>query len=277
MNMRTRYTRTLLVALALVSGGLTTHSAHAADGCDEHPTFGNISGSLDTVELSGAQAVRCTTGDRRPIAATQIPEPYFTDQIVCSTDPVQASAGLCSATPCPTSFFALRTLHLPNGQAEAAGFSCVTLDQAVATPGVTVAQVFEAVRRVRLPGGEIGVEPEVRGLANLESFFWVEGTSQAPVELQVGGSTVRAEFRVVEYRWSFGGGEPLVTEGPGRPGLGSEVRTTFGRRGFYRVGVTVVWVAEAYLDGRRVGEVDDLVSGAETTYPVAELRTVLTG
>jgi hypothetical protein len=272
MNMRTRYTRTLLVALALVSGALITHSAHAADGCDEHPTFGNISGSLDTVEVSGAQAVQCTTGDR-PVAATQIPEPYYTEQIVCSTDRVQASAGLCSATPCPTSFFALRTLHLPNGQAEAAGFRCVTLDQAVATPGVTIAQVFEAVRRVRLPGGEIGVEPEVRGLANLESFFWVEGTSQAPVELQVGGSTVRAEFRVVEYRWSFGGGEPLVTEGPGRPGLGSEVRTTFGRRGFYRVGVTVVWVAEAYLDGRRVGEVDDLVSGAETTYPVAELRT----
>jgi hypothetical protein len=39
----------------------------------------------------------------------------------------------------------------------------------------------------------------------------------------------------------------------------------------------VMWVAEAYLDGRRVGEVDDLVSRAQTTYPVAELRTVLTG
>jgi hypothetical protein len=153
----------------------------------------------------------------------------------------------------------------------------VTLEQAVATPGVTVAQVFEAVRRVRLPGGEIGVEPEVRGLANLESFFWVEGATQGPVELEVGGSTVRAEFRVVEYRWSFGEGEGLVTEGPGRPGLESEVRTTFGRRGFYRVGVTVMWVAEAYLDGRRVGEVDKLVSRAQTTYPVAELRTVLTG
>ena len=45
----------------------------------------------------------------------------------------------------------------------------------------------------------------------------------------------------------------------------------------YRVGVTVMWVAEAYLDGRRVGVVDDLVSRAQTTYPVAELRTVLTG
>jgi hypothetical protein len=153
----------------------------------------------------------------------------------------------------------------------------VNLEQAVAAPGVTVAQVFEAVRRVKLPGGEIGVEPGVRGLANLQSFFWVEGVGQPPVDLEVGGSTVHAEFRVLEYRWSFGDGAPLVTRGPGSPGLESEVRTTFARRGFYRVGVTVMWAAEAFLDGRRVGEVDDLVSRAETTYPVAELRTVLTG
>jgi hypothetical protein len=184
-----------------------------------------------------------------------------------------------SALPHPGArqFFAFRTIHRPDGSSGPAGFSCVTLEQAVATPGVTVAQVFEAIRRVKLPGGEIGVKPEVRGLANLESYFWVEGTNQPPVELQVGGSTVRAEFRVVEYRWTFGGEEGLVTEGPGSPGLESEVRTTFGRRGFYRVGVTVMWVAEAYLDGRRVGEVDELVSRAQTTYPVAELRTVLTG
>ena len=88
---------------------------------------------------------------------------------------------------------------------------------------------------------------------------------------------MRAEFRVVEYRWKFGDEGTLVTEGPGTPGLESEVNTTFSRRGFYRVGVTVVWAAEAFLDGRRVGEVDDLVSRAQTTYPVAELRTVLTG
>jgi hypothetical protein len=207
------------------------------------------------------------------------PKPYFTDEIACSTNRQAAGEGICSTTPCSDKgrFFAFRTIHRPDGSSGPAGFSCVTLDQAVATPGITVAQVFEAVRRVKLPGGEIGVEPQVRGLANLESYFWVEGANQPPVELQVGGSTVRAEFRVVEYRWSFGGGEPLVTRGPGSPGLESEVRTTFARRGFYRVGVTVMWVAEAYLDGRRVGEVDDLVSRAETTYPVAELRTVLTG
>jgi hypothetical protein len=41
--------------------------------------------------------------------------------------------------------------------------------------------------------------------------------------------------------------------------------------------VTVVWVAEAFLDGNWGGEVEDLVSRAEMSYPVAELRTVLTG
>jgi hypothetical protein len=254
-----------------------TAAVSAANGCGEHPAFGNIAGSRDTVILSGKQAAQCKFGEQNTTTAARNPVPYYTEQIVCSTDPIHASSGLCSATPCPTSFLALRTLHFPDGRSQPAGHSCVTLDQAVATPGITVAQVFEAVRRVRLPGGEIGVEPEVRGLANLESYFWVEGANQGPVELRVGGSTVRAEFRVVEYRWDFGGGEPLVTRGPGSPGLESEVRTTFGRRGFYRVGVTVMWVADAYLDGRRVGEVGDLVSRAATTYPVAELRTVLTG
>jgi hypothetical protein len=97
------------------------------------------------------------------------------------------------------------------------------------------------------------------------------------VELSIAGSVLYAEFRVVEYRWTFGGGETLVTEGPREPGLESEVRTSFRRRGVYPVEVTVVWVAEAFLDGSRVGEVDDLASRAEMSYPVAELRTVLTG
>jgi hypothetical protein len=263
-------------AIALLGASLVTYPAIAANACNEHPTFGNISGSRDTAILSGAQAARCSVSETN-VATTRTSRSYYTEQIVCSTDAAQASAGLCSATPCPTSFFALRTLHLSGGRVESAGSRCITLEQATAAPGVSVAQVFEAVRRVRLPGGEIGVEPGVRGLVNLESYFWVDGVEQEPVDLRVGGSTVHAEFRVVEYRWSFGGGEPLVTEGPGRPGLESEVNTTFPRRGVYPVEVTVMWAAEAFLDGRRVGEVDDLVSRAEMSYPVAELRTVLTG
>jgi hypothetical protein len=139
-------------------------SAHAADECSEHPTFGNISGSRDTAVLSGKQAARCSTGVQS-ISTSQPrrPKPYYTEQIVCSTDPVQAAEGLRSATPCPTAFFALQTLHLPDGRVESAGSRCVTSDQAVAAPDLTVAQVFQAVRRVKLPGGEIGVEPGCGG------------------------------------------------------------------------------------------------------------------
>jgi hypothetical protein len=265
----------LLIIIGVLCGQfIGSFNDAGAQSCRGQGVEGDLSGSADIAVIVGRASPSCSSP--RSGGARQ-PSTYYTLEIACSTDKQAAAEGVCSATPCPTSFFAVRTAHFVDGRTDPAGFRCVTLERAVAAPGVTVAQVFEAVRRVKLPGGEIGVEPEVRGLANLESFFWVEGANQGPVELEVGGSTVRAEYRVVEYRWSFGGEEGLVTEGPGRPGLESEVRTTFGRRGFYRVGVTVMWVAEAYLDGRRVGEVDELVSRAQTTYPVAELRTVLTG
>ena len=167
---RSREMRFLYNVIVLLATVFFVDPATAADGCAEHPAFGNISGSHDTAVLSGVRAARCNVPGRN-IASTQSAQPYYTEQIVCSTDALRASEGLCSATPCPTSFFALQTLHLPNGQSEPAGSRCVSLEQAVATPGLTVAQVFEAVRRVRLPGGEIGAEPGVRGLANLESYF----------------------------------------------------------------------------------------------------------
>jgi hypothetical protein len=267
--------RNLLLVTALLCAHLVGLApGGTAQSCQGPGLEGDLTGSADIAVIVGRATPSCFSP--RSSGALQ-PSTFYTLEITCSPNRQAAQDGICSTTPCQNSFFALRTAHFVDGRTEPSGFRCVTLDQAVANPGITVAQVFEAVRRVKLPGGEIGVEPEVRGLANLESYFWIEGANQSPVELQVGGSTVRAEFRVVEYRWSFGGGEPLVTQGPGTPGLESEVNTTFPRRGFYRVGVTVVWAAEAFLEGRRVGEVDDLVSRAQTTYPVAELRTVLTG
>jgi hypothetical protein len=261
------------IAATLVAA-LPLGEAKAADCGAE--IIADLVGSVDIAQISATGRAGCTR-DTAPVSLRE--EPYFTREIACSNDRQAAAEGLCSTTPCTDirRVFAFRTLHFPDGTVQPAGFQCVSLAEAAARPGVTVGEVFDAVRRVRLPGGEIGVEPEARGLANLESFFWVEGANQPPVDLQVGGSTVHAEFRVVEYRWAFGDDQGLVTTGPGSPGLDSEVSTTFRRRGFYRVGVTVAWVAEAWLDGRRVGEVDDLVSRAQTTYPVAELRTVLTG
>jgi hypothetical protein len=227
-------------------------------------------------EISATGSHRCGTRDT-PIGIAQ--GPFFTHEIACSSNRQAAAAGICSTTPCSSigQFFAFRTLHRPDGNSAPAGFQCVTLNQATPSPGITTAQVFAAIRRVKLPGGAIGAVPEVRGLANLESFFYLQGATQPPVDLQVGGQVVHAEFRPVEYRWAFGDGHGLITTGPGTPGLHSEVRTAFQRRGRYRVGVTIMWTAQAFLAGRRVGQVEELVSRAATSYPVAEIHTTLTG
>lgn len=274
--------RSLNVTIAIVVFATTSMqmtmsgSSAVTQDCTDSFVRGSIGGEGSRVRLSlGGRAAGCSTSSFQTIGAE--PQPYFTDLIACAPDRQAAMEGLCSATPCQTLFFAFRTIHFPDGRSEPAGFRCVTLDQATASPRVTAAQVFEAIRQVKLPGGDIQITPQLRGLANLESFFRLQGANQPPVDLQVGGSTVHADFRVQEYRWSFGDGRTLVTEGPGRPGLASEVRTAWRRRGRYQVGVTVMWVAQASLDGRPVGQVDDLVSQAQTTYPVAELKTVLTG
>jgi hypothetical protein len=271
----------LLVVFAAASGipMPSEEQSALAEGCTGGFVRGSIAGEGNRVKLSlDGRSASCSAPSVQPISAQ--PQPYFTHEIACSSNRQAAASGLCSATtPCAASgqFFAFRTLHNPNGTTAPAGFQCVTLTQATPTPGLTTAQVFAAIRRVKLPGGQIGAVPHLRGLANLDSFFYLQGATQPPVDLQVGGQVVHAEFRPVEYRWAFGDGQQLVTAGPGSPGLGSEVRAAFQRRGRYRVGVTVMWTAQAFLAGRRVGQVEELVSRAATSYPVAEIHTTLTG
>jgi hypothetical protein len=249
-----------------------------AEGCTGGFVRGSIAGEGNRVKLSlDGRSATCGAPSVETISAQ--PQPYFTHEIACSSNRQAAAAGLCSATPCAASgqFFAFRTLHNPNGTSTPAGFQCVTLTQATPTPGLTTAQVFAAIRRVKLPGGQIGAIPQRRGLANLDAFFYLHGATQPPVDLQVGGQVIHAEFRPVEYRWAFGDGHGLITTGPGTQSLHSEVRTAFRQRGRYRVGVTIMWTAQAFLGGRRVGQVEELVSRAATSYPVAEIRTTLTG
>jgi hypothetical protein len=249
-----------------------------AAGCSSSSLRGNLISTGSTAKLSiRGRSHRCKPpSSKRPNSAVG---PFYTYEVLCNPNSGQGPATLCSAAPClqQNRSFALRNLLFPDGHMEPAGYQCLNPGQAQVTPGLTLSKIYALIRDVKLPGGKIGIIPAARGLANLRSFFWAEGVSQEPVEISIAGSVLHANFRVLEYRWTFGEDRSLVTTGPGTPGLESEVSTTFTRRGMYRVGVMVMWAAEAFLDGRRVGEVDDLVSQAETTYPVAELRTVLTG
>jgi hypothetical protein len=168
----------LLGIVAMACGSLLAGPRQAAaQSCGGQGVEGDLTGAEDTAVIVG-RASSCTS---RPIASEAQPaSSYYTFEIACSPNRTAALDGVCSATPCHRPFFALRTLHQPNGTSRPAGFRCLTLNQAAAAPGISAAQVFAAVRRVRLPGGRIRAVPHHQGLANLPCYFQLQGASQPP-------------------------------------------------------------------------------------------------
>ncbi len=272
----------LAAVLVLTAGAWPQEAvaAAAAGGCTGG-VEADLTGSGDTAVVSGRASTACDSassprpGPRRP---------YRSDEIACSPDQTSATEGMCSEAPCRGGLsFALQTLHHPDGRAEPAGYACMRLERARVAPNLAAADVFAAVRRVRLPTGAVRTAPSGRGLVNLPSRFWLAGVAQAPVDLPLAGSMVHAEFQPVEYRWSFGSGSRSETALPALPALAGtsgragDVQVAFSSRGRFAVMVETTWSAAAFLDGRYVGQVEGLKSRARIGYPVAELRAVLSG
>jgi hypothetical protein len=181
--------RILGIALIIVclSAANSTYDGQvvAAQGCARGSLRANLVSRGDRARLSiRSESYRCgtpTTGRSK----SAVSAPTYTYEMLCSPSSDQGPRTLCSAVPClqENQSFALRNRRLPDGSLEPAGFSCLTSNQVSVDPGIRLAQVYAAVRNVKLPGGSIHVAPASRGLANLKSFFWLEGTSQAPVDL----------------------------------------------------------------------------------------------
>jgi len=235
----------------------------------------DLAGSGDVAVVSG-RSTACSTRPRAspPDAAA----PSSVDEVLCSPARAGTPRGLCSATPCQGTgmHFALRTPHPADGRGRVTAYACMTLKDARAGPGVSAAEVLEAVRAVKLPGGSILAAPSGRGLANLAAYFRLDGVTPRTVDLPLRGSMIHAEFQVAEYHWTFGDGSAGTSLATGLPGSLRRAHA-YPHRGRFEVRVEAAWAAEAFLDGRRVGRVDDLVSRALLTYPVAEIRTALSG
>jgi hypothetical protein len=274
---RVRVTGGLLAVL--IAGGSTAAGPGPARAvsCQSRGVEVDLAGSGDVGVVSGRSAATCQAPPR-PARSSASAAPSYTDEVMCSVNGVPAQAGLCSATPCRGAglHFVLRTPRQPGGRAAMARAACMRLVQARAGPGISAAQVLTAVRAVELPGGSIHATPSGRGLANLASYFRRDGVTTRTVDLPLRASTIHAEFQVTQYRWKLGDGSASSSIATGLPdSLG--VGHAYTRRGRYEIRVEVAWSADAFLDGRHVGRIDDLVSSALISYPVAEVRTVLSG
>jgi hypothetical protein len=136
MNLRWRPATAAIMCMVLALTGLAVLAPRAlAEDCAGGFVRSSIAGEGSGVKL-GLQGQTAGCGSSSIQKITYEPQPYFTYEVSCSTDRQAAAEGLCSTTPCPDfgRFFAFRTIHRPDGSSEPAGFSCVNLEQAVATP-----------------------------------------------------------------------------------------------------------------------------------------------
>jgi hypothetical protein len=148
-------------------------------------------------------------------------------------------------------------------------------------PGPTVDpfQLALSVRdRLPVPQGAIEANP-TRSLVGLPTFFWYSGYDGRPLSRTVSafGVTVQVEATPTSYRWAFGDGASLISEGLGRPyPARSPITHTYQTARSVvtvrcRFGFAVRWRS----GGGPWAPLPPLARTASTTLEVAESQTVI--
>jgi hypothetical protein len=173
-------------------------------------------------------------------------------------------------------------VSIGNGPWSASGTVCLGLAEFQQTnaplPPLVVA--LEVWRRMLFPLPKLTVKPSVGGLANLDSYFWISGPFTQSVTATAGPNQVTVDATATAYEWRFGDGSaPLVTGVPGRPWPArSEIAHAYRQLGRYPIQVTVRWQGQFRVNSGPPQLVPGppVVRSSTVTYPVRELRTVLT-
>jgi hypothetical protein len=144
-------------------------------------------------------------------------------------------------------------------------------------PGLMALSVW---RQMPFPEPELTVKPAVKGLVNLDSYFWVSGPASQARSVTVGPYTVAVKGQIVTYQWAWGDGSPkLSSDDPGSPWPAkSNIRHTYRDRGRYPVTVTTRWHGTFEVNGGAPQEVigPDIFRTSTITYPVQALVVTLT-
>jgi hypothetical protein len=122
--------------------------------------------------------------------------------------------------------------------------------------------------------------PGAAGLTGLPTYFWLEESPRPVVATaQVPGLLVTARAEPVQYSWDFGDGSSVVTTDIGRRWTRSRpgsIKHTYETRGRYELTVQAIWRGRWQVNGGAWRELGYFVTTDRLSYPVRQMRPVLT-
>ena len=136
----------------------------------------------------------------------------------------------------------------------------------------------ELVLDLPYPAATVGAVPQVRGLTGLETWFWVDGYTSAPIQDTVTefGLTVDVEATPTSVSWDFGDGTTAKGLGTAPPAPPNVVHTFENRaRPAFAVRALIILSVRWRLNGGGWQDIDPVVRTAVRSYPVVESRAAL--
>lgn len=138
----------------------------------------------------------------------------------------------------------------------------------------------QLLRDLPYPAASIGTNPKTRGLTGLETWFWVEGYTGAPIHDAVTefGLRVEVEATPTSVSWDFADGTTANGLGLGAPPPArSTVVHTFENRArpAFNLRALIVLSVRWRLNGGTWQDLDPVVRTAVRPYPVVESRAAL--
>jgi hypothetical protein len=134
------------------------------------------------------------------------------------------------------------------------------------------------VEHVLTPAVRIGVNPAARGLAGLDSWFWIEGFdgSVSAPPIRALGVTIDVRMTSGAVSWDFGDGTVEAGDlGRAYP-QESTVRHVHQHDGTYVITASIALVPEYRVDGGPWLALPNLSAVATTTHPVEQRQAVVT-
>ncbi|ROS30743.1 hypothetical protein [Cellulomonas sp. PhB150] len=137
---------------------------------------------------------------------------------------------------------------------------------------------LEDFRRLPISPSSLTIQPD-RGwvLVNKETIAYSDGDEQT-LRTEVLGVGVDVVVKPESFTWTFGGGAPFTTKGPGHPYPKHDVAQAFTHLGKAAITLTTTWSGRYRVDGS--AQWRDVAGTATTTttsqpFEVVERRSVL--